>query len=281
MSRCENTHHLDLCPDISREALVNANVPEGPFQNLATSTVGVISLGTPHRGTKAAKLGELIAKTGSTFGFNTDSRILQDLNRDSEALADLLYIFSSWLFRSSVPVVCFFEQHRTNYGGKLKGFVSWEEMVRAVAKRHFPSTHPDEYVVNEWSACMDGHRKIALPTDHFKINKFRGPDDPSFRYVARIIVEMAGGAEQRFTPDYTVCHYCTMKCSRLTFIAREIVQDNSSKTVSLVQIECVSKSVISCPKGTHSLFALSNAHQPGRRPCKYTSSQRAKSTRYL
>jgi hypothetical protein len=108
---------------------VSAAVHGGPFQYLATSTIGVVFLGTPHRGTKAAKWGEIIAKTGDAFGFSTESRILKDLSQDSEALMDLLYNFTLWLFRLSVPTVCFFEQHETDYGRRLGGLFSWKELV--------------------------------------------------------------------------------------------------------------------------------------------------------
>ena len=50
--------------------------------------------------------------------------------------------------------------------------------------------------MNETSACIDGHKKISLHTDHFKINKFYGPNDPSFLQVYPEIVRMAEGAEE-------------------------------------------------------------------------------------
>jgi hypothetical protein len=45
--------------------------------------------------------------------------------------------------------------------------------------------------VEEKSACIDGHRKLGLPTDHLKINKFAGREDSSYKYVYPIIKEMA------------------------------------------------------------------------------------------
>lgn len=99
------------------------------FGHIALSTTGIIFLGTPHRGTAAAKWGEMIAKSGAALGFSTETRILKDLEKDSETLGDLLYDFSNWLFRYSISVVCFFEQLRTNYGGKFTGLISWNELV--------------------------------------------------------------------------------------------------------------------------------------------------------
>ncbi|KAF9774761.1 hypothetical protein IL306_007206, partial [Fusarium sp. DS 682] len=50
-------------------------------------------------------------------------------------------------------------------------------------------------VVPETSACIDGHHKISLHADHFKINKFYGPDDPSFKLVYPEIERMTRSAE--------------------------------------------------------------------------------------
>lgn len=51
--------------------------------------------------------------------------------------------------------------------------------------------------MDERSACIDGHRKIALPTDHFKINKFENNDCFSFQAVAGVVIEMAKDAGQK------------------------------------------------------------------------------------
>ncbi len=38
---------------------------------------------------------------------------------------------------------------------------------------------------------------MALPTDHFRINKYDGPEDYSYRTVYPIIKEMAGHAVKK------------------------------------------------------------------------------------
>lgn len=48
----------------------------------------------------------------------------------------------------------------------------------------------------ELSACIDGHRKLALDADHLKMNKFYGLDDPSFKLVYGQIAEMGKDAEK-------------------------------------------------------------------------------------
>ena len=52
-------------------------------------------------------------------------------------------------------------------------------------------------IVDEKSACIDGHRKVSLPTDHLKINKFSGEDDPSYQIIYPIIMEMSRGASEK------------------------------------------------------------------------------------
>jgi len=77
------------------------------FQYLATSTVGIVFLGTPHRGTKASYWGEWIAYTGKKLGLGMDDAILKDLREDSETLNDLLYTFTLWLFRCQLQQYAF------------------------------------------------------------------------------------------------------------------------------------------------------------------------------
>ena len=45
--------------------------------------------------------------------------------------------------------------------------------------------------MGETSACIDGCRKVPLPTDRLKINKYSGPNDPSYVQVYPFIVDMA------------------------------------------------------------------------------------------
>jgi hypothetical protein len=97
----------------------------------------------------------------------------------------------------SVPTVCFFEQHTTDYGKRF-GF-TWKEWVRSPRQYLATAGSNVSYVqvVEERSACIDGHRKEALPTDHLKINKYEGPEDPSYKIVYPIIREMTKNAMEK------------------------------------------------------------------------------------
>lgn len=104
------------------------------FQYLALSTVGIIFLGTPHRGTPAAKWGEIAATSASALGFGFEDSILKDLREDSEPSRGLLYEFTLWANRASLKVVCFFEQHKTDYGKRFG--MAWKVLVRVSESAH-------------------------------------------------------------------------------------------------------------------------------------------------
>ncbi len=106
---------------------MNANSGDGSFQYLASSTVKIIFLGTPHRGTLAAGWGEIVAKSAKALGFGSEDDILKDLRESSESLRDL-YEFTLWANRASATLICFFEQHETDYGKRI--YVTWKELVR-------------------------------------------------------------------------------------------------------------------------------------------------------
>ena len=108
--------------------MVSANHHREDFQYLALSTVGIIFLGTPHRGTQAARWGEFVARIGKRLGLGAETSILRDLQADSENLSDLLYDFTLWANRARLSLVCYFEQYATDYGKRFG--MSWTELVR-------------------------------------------------------------------------------------------------------------------------------------------------------
>ncbi|KAH7140444.1 hypothetical protein B0J13DRAFT_608806 [Dactylonectria estremocensis] len=167
--------------NLIEHAIVSASQHGSGYTEIAGSTVGVVFLGTPHRGSSAAAWGALIASLAPPQ-FALEKRVLKDLEEQSGTLTDRLHDFSHWLFVESVPVVCFFEQLVTDYSSRM-----------GVVGEVLPS---EKLVVPETSACLDGHHKISLPADHFKTNKFYGSDDPSFKLVYPEIERMARNAEE-------------------------------------------------------------------------------------
>ena len=109
------------------KSLVNVALGNDVFAYLTSLIAGVIFLGTPHRGTKAAKLGTIIAMTGMALGLGSDAGIIKELQEDSESSIDLPQKFTLWANRNLVPLFCFFEQYKTAYGKSLGRI--WREMV--------------------------------------------------------------------------------------------------------------------------------------------------------
>ena len=109
------------------QGLVSANSQGDSFHHLSLSTVGVVFLGTPHRGTEAAKWGQIVATAAKALGFGFEDSILKDIRKDSEHSRDLLYEFTLWANRASLTLICFFEQHETDYGKRFS--MTWKELV--------------------------------------------------------------------------------------------------------------------------------------------------------
>jgi hypothetical protein len=117
------------------QALVSANIGGSPFAHISLSTVGIAFLGTPHQGSSSASWGEILARCGKCLGMGSDDVQLSELREGSTVLTDLVHNFTLWLFRMSVNVVCFFEQHETDYGKRFG--MSWKEMVRCRPDRPY------------------------------------------------------------------------------------------------------------------------------------------------
>lgn len=97
------------------EALERANQVVGPWKDLLLSTIGVVFLGSPLRGTPHAGAAKWIATIAGMLGHEPSSSLIEDLDGKSAVLDDLLYRFSlmaneDWL---RLQVRCFFELHKT------------------------------------------------------------------------------------------------------------------------------------------------------------------------
>ncbi|OJD12205.1 hypothetical protein AJ78_07164 [Emergomyces pasteurianus Ep9510] len=166
-----------------RKVIVSASQSKSEYNNIAESMVGVVFMGTPHRGRSVATWGSLVTSLAPP-GFVTEDRLLKDLELQSNTLIDRLYDFTRWLFVESVPVVCFYEKRLTDYSTRM-----------GIIGKAIPLKYWCGLVVPETSACIDGHQKICLEADHFKTNKFYGHNDPSFQLIYPCIDRIARGSE--------------------------------------------------------------------------------------
>ena len=109
--------------------IISASSRGGTEKHIPKHTVGIVFLGTPHRGSASSNWGSLIVQSGKVLGLDGEDRILDDLKKDSEPLKRVVRDFTKWLFDNSVPTVCFYEQHVTDYGSRAGSVCTWKEMV--------------------------------------------------------------------------------------------------------------------------------------------------------
>jgi hypothetical protein len=83
------------------------------FEDILKSTIGVIFLGTPHRGSSAARLGEVVRKAASLLRVDTNPLVLEslslrnsDLERSHEVFMSLWhkYDFEVKTFQEGLPL---------------------------------------------------------------------------------------------------------------------------------------------------------------------------------
>ncbi|KAI3343673.1 hypothetical protein F4824DRAFT_440720 [Ustulina deusta] len=174
---------------------------------LPASTVGFAPLGTPFRGTKMQYLAKLVAWLTALLG--SHGGIITDLGLDSKPLADKVHAFSELRSRLNIPTTCFFELYNSDYGKKF-GFAGLFQ----------------QRVVGEESAHISGLGRVPLYTDHFKLNKYAGPDDRSFQMVSSVLYDMCANwkraIEQR--KQITRDHYFMVPFGRNDhFVGRDAI----------------------------------------------------------
>ncbi|KAI0101549.1 hypothetical protein GGR51DRAFT_563451 [Nemania sp. FL0031] len=138
---------------------------------LPASTVGFVPLGTPFRGTNTQKLAKIVACLMTPAG--SHDGIINDLEPDNKHLADNVHAFCQLRNRLDIPITSVIELLPSDYGKKIgiAGLTS-------------------QMVVEEASAHIPGWGRAALNTDHFKLNKFSGLNDPSFTTVSHELRNM-------------------------------------------------------------------------------------------
>ena len=83
------------------------------FGDILKSTVGIIFMGTPFRGTESAALVHIFTRVTSLF-VESDTSLVNQISSGSESLKDVLYDFCLLINQSLISLFCFFEQHKTD-----------------------------------------------------------------------------------------------------------------------------------------------------------------------
>jgi hypothetical protein len=183
---------------------VSAKLHEENYPSIIRSVAGVVFLGTPHRGSNSQSKASVIASIASAVSLGEHSSLLKVVDKDSEILADLLHDFTRTANTLSIPLFCFFEQHKSDVTKVLK-FKGSKMLMPSFKVRHPPLSSEfyilkmwhQEIVVDEHSGCLDGFPKLGLSTEHFRMNKFSDPGDNNYRLVREEIVRLVESAQGR------------------------------------------------------------------------------------
>ena len=81
------------------------------FESIKTATFGIIFLGTPHRGSPQANMGQIIANLAKIAFKKPQTQLLEILEKDSPELDDLSEEFSN--LHSALRIVSCYEQKET------------------------------------------------------------------------------------------------------------------------------------------------------------------------
>jgi hypothetical protein len=153
---------------VIRRALNLAKMQQGAYPGVFDSTIGIVFLGTPHRGThsftQTSALFAAIAAS-SDLSRNLEIGVLDSMTSDNGALQDVTDDFVSLCADSGPMITCFFEQRPSKLG-------------KIIGKNNIT-----EFIVDKKSAILDEHRRYGLELDHFSLNKFDGPENTNYIQV--------------------------------------------------------------------------------------------------
>ncbi|PVF91383.1 hypothetical protein CPB86DRAFT_770739, partial [Serendipita vermifera] len=150
---------------VIKQALVLAQNRSGDadFQSILDTTVGVIFLGTPHRGAHSAQLAAIVFQAAILLGASWKKELLKTLTYESEEVLGLDEQFA-WA-ASSKELVCFYETKETPRMGLV--------VTRASASI---------YRINV--------RNVSLDCNHSRMNKFGSRGDPNLIKIVEEVRRM-------------------------------------------------------------------------------------------
>jgi hypothetical protein len=167
---------------VIQRALNLAMMQRGAYPSVFDSTTGIVFLGTPHRGTQSftrnSALFAAIAAS-SDLSQHLETGVLDSMTSENGALLDVTDDFLTICAENGPMITCFFEQRPS----KLGKIVERDDIT--------------EFIVDQRSATLDGHRRYGLELDHFSLNKFDGPDNANYMQVRAEILRFYRAALQK------------------------------------------------------------------------------------
>ncbi|KAH0563421.1 hypothetical protein GP486_002011 [Trichoglossum hirsutum] len=152
---CHSLGGLVVKEALFKSATYNSHRRHPILGEIYTSTIGVIFLGTPHRGSSQETLGEVVANVAKLSLRQPNKQLLQTLKPDSHILENQRDQFTT--ISSNLNIVCIREELPTGAG----------------------------LIVEEASASYDGFnvRRDAINANHMNIVKFASKEDEGYKRI--------------------------------------------------------------------------------------------------
>ncbi|KAH0541632.1 hypothetical protein FGG08_003922 [Glutinoglossum americanum] len=146
-----------------QDALFQARI-ETQYSSINEHTIGIVFLGTPHRGSEKASYGKVLANLATTMMNKPTSRLVNALQVNSDSLMRLTSNFKSQL--PNYHIVSFYEMR------PMEGFST--------------------LIVEKYSALLEvnGEDQVPVDADHRDMCKFGARDDPVYEKLFRRVRRM-------------------------------------------------------------------------------------------
>jgi protein SERAC1 len=150
---------------------------------ISQATVGVLFIGTPHRGSSKASLGK-IAQTAAMIALRQPNmNLLDTLKQDSQILESQRKSFDG--ISSRWTLVCLYEEHPMSIGE-----VCYHLLAEIYASRSLTLNYYQ--VVPMPSACMDGFnvKTAGIPKNHREMCRFTDPSEIGYQRTSDYIISL-------------------------------------------------------------------------------------------
>ncbi|KAI5921671.1 hypothetical protein F4810DRAFT_677289 [Camillea tinctor] len=171
---------------IVKQALLDSKrfeqMPNLPF--IEKSTIGLVFLGTPHRGSDFAGWGKIASAVASAALFDVNRKNIKSLEANGEELMQLERNFGTIIAQQHILIHNFHES---------KGFVG--------------ITGLNGRVVEPWSASIGNPGRESTETinkNHMNMCRFSGEEDPGYKKVRHQLWEMIDMASQILDKTFVV-----------------------------------------------------------------------------
>jgi hypothetical protein len=176
------------------KALFQASV-EDRYRSINELTVGIIFLGTPHRGSEKASYGRVLANVATAMMNKPTSRLVSTLQSNSDSLMRLTSDFKSQL--PNYQVASFYETKPMKWFSTPVSLASHFDLdeVNTVMTQ----------IVEKCSALLEVHGEDQIPVDanHRDMCKFGARDDPVYEKVFKRIIRMLKMKDEQLSASRT------------------------------------------------------------------------------